>query len=128
MTRSHLRGLRSREFESPVVALATGSIEIEVGEDGDGMRHWFAAVEIYDDVGGLIADVVAPTSGTSTFTVTTPLLPNLEQSITDGVVDYAVVDGQVNFGTNIAKVKVTFDTVAGNGATHARLRVFGNPA
>lgn len=126
MTGSHLRGLRTREFESTVIALAVGSIEIEL--DGDGLRHWFAAVEIYDDVAGGAGDVVAPTSGTSTFTVTTPLLPNIEQPITDGVVDYAVADGQVSFGTNIDKVKVTFDTVVGNSATHARLRVFGNPA
>lgn len=128
MTGSHIRGLRTHQFESAVVALAVGSIEIEVGVDGEGMRHWFAAVEIYDDVAGGVADVVAPTSGTSTFTVTTPALPNIEQTLADGVIDYAVVDEQVDFGTNITKVKVTFDTVVGNSASHARLRVFGNPS
>lgn len=121
----HAKALRTRLYESPVVALGAGEIEMEV--DSCDLRHWFAGVEWYDDVAGEAGDVVTPTAGSSTFTVKTPLIPLLDQAIPGNVVNYAVNDEQVSFATNILSMKVTFAGITG-AATHARLRVMGNPS
>jgi len=92
-------------------------------EAGYRRGHWFAAVEYYSDSAG--ATVVAPTAGTNTFTVKTPLLPNEFQAIAAAAPNMATANTQVDWSGPTLVVKAVVASASGNGATHCRLRVVG---
>lgn len=109
---------------SAVVALSSGAATIELTLPVE-RTHWFAAVEFYSE--GTGTTVVQPTSGTSTFTTKTPVLPSKDEATADNVVNYAnEANRQVSWQSNSNSIKVVCASIAGNGATHVRLRAMGN--
>lgn len=113
--------------ESDVEALTAGAATVTLTVPAPYARtHWFAAVEFYSDSAG--ATQVEPTAGTATFTVVTPLLPNNEQEVNSGVaIDYSIdTNVQVSWQSNTLTVKLVLDSISGNSADYARLRIMGN--
>lgn len=115
----------SRQFATDVQALTAGAGSVELELDPD-YRHWFCAVEFYDDAGGLAADHADPTAGTVTFVVTTIDLPQVEQTLSGGDVDLSTGNESRDFAANPEKIKVTLTGISGGSATHYRLRAVGN--
>ena len=89
-----------------------------------GYTHWFAAVEFFQDVNG--DNQAEPDSGTLTFTIKSPVLPEFYQAFTSNTVDLSSANAQVNWGSPTCGVRVVLSGVSGDSVSHARLRISGH--
>jgi len=118
-----MRQNNSEIKNSGVTALVAGAATITLALE-EGYSSWFVAVEFYNAVTGLAADVVLPTSGTAVFTHTSPVLPTTYQ--TGDTLNYAADENvPIAYDTPLKSVKCVLAAIAGNGATHCRVRAIG---
>ena len=115
------RLLDSLLFESQVVALAGGALELPLAIDPS-YRHCFVAVEFYSDAGG--ATPVTASAGTITYTLTLVVQPNAVTQFTANVVN-AADDDVASWAANATSVNASITGITGS-PTHARVRVMGN--
>ncbi len=120
MTKPWNHLLDSAKFETPVLALSSGALTIDLPLN-ESYRHSFAALEFYNDAAG--ETPVPATAGTAIYTLVVSSSPSTFEEFADNQITLPG-SSLVSWGANATSVRVALTSVT--GVTHVRLRATCN--